>query len=89
MTDLGSENLEVKRRKLLVCQAKLAELCRSRSYRTDEGYVCGMLALEDPEVMQWFRDWYRASTAYFSAATFLKRATTYRFDQKSGERLEP
>lgn len=82
MPDSDNQDLEEKRRRLDECTAKFAETCKSRSYRTDEGFVFSMPDFDDPEVMQCFAEWDQAATAYYSAATFLKHATTYRYDPK-------
>ena len=72
------QDLERKRQKMLDSKSRVKALVQARSHRTEEGTVLSMPDFNDSEISKIFLEAMNDAHEYFSAATHLRHATTYR-----------
>jgi hypothetical protein len=75
---MTEQDLELKRQKMLASNSRVKALVQARSHHTEEGTVLSMPDFNDPEISKIFREAMNDAHDYFSAATYLRHATTYR-----------
>jgi hypothetical protein len=75
---MTEQDLELKRQKMLASKARAQAIVQARSHRTEEGTVLSMPDFNDSEISKIFLQAMNDAHEYFSAATHLGHATTYR-----------